>query len=779
DCGFKSPPVRPITATTMSQNKTAKLRRRRERRSRSLRDQQQPDSDRILFEQAVNWQQNGKLDRAKEAYVELLSKSPGHARAWHMLGMTLYAANENASAKDCLGKTIEIEGLRAEVAEHLSLIEHALGQSDDAIKLLVDVLAENPQNRGARNNLGVILLETGMFGEAEVQFQMVLREHPEDQNAAMNLANCLVRQNRLHDAEGLYRNLLSDAPNNLDVLGNLGECLRRQCKWDAALEVLQKVVDARSDDYVTRLTLARTYVCRGDLATARAQFEQLVEDYPNRSKPRHYLGTTLVDLKEFDEAEREIRRAIEIDPADSHALCSLGFLLIETDRRREALECFERAVRQNPKMHEAHGCMLYLMSGDPDLTAEEVFEEHVRWGKLHGQVPVITAHDNDRSPNRRLRIGYVSADLRRHAVAAFFEPLLRLRDEEGFETYCYYEHAIEDDVTQQLKGLSDHWRSTHGFSDEQVLKQIRLDNIDILIDLSGHTSGNRLKMFARRPAPLQISWLGYPNTTGLDTIDYCLTCDVQNPVGEPPLHTEQLIRIPGGSFCFHAPSNAPPLSSLPALQRNQITIGSLHRPFKVSSKTHDLWAAAMHACSDARLLLFNTRFNDSLKAEHRKALIQRGVASDRIEIRNATEAESYLEIYSEIDIGLDATPWAGGTTTMEALWMGVPVVAYYGNNRPSRGTAGIVHHLGHPEWIARSEREYGQLVSSLATDIPKLSHIRGSLREETLRTIADEQRFVTELESSYREIWRRWCEKQPPITFSSAAYSVEQATTTI
>lgn len=748
----------------MARSKTKKPRRRRTRPQMSG----EPTTGDLVaaqaaiaakIEVAIALQKAGELEQAKAIYCDVLASDPHHCDAWHLLGMTLYSAGAYESALECLEKARALLGDHPEVIGNMALVYHAAGDFEQALEMLRFVVQSEPANANARNNLGVFLLENGRFREAETQLAKTLEIQPDFDQAGMNLANCWVRQNRLHDAEQLYDELLRKNPDDLDVLGNLGECYRRQCKWDAALDVLQQVVRLRPDDLVSQITYARTLVNLGRLEDAAERFEALVNEYPHCAKARHYLGTVLLEQDDVTGAVREIKRALEMTPDDAHALCSLGFAYIQSDRRADAAECFQAALKIDPSMSGAHGCLLYLMSGDPAFSPERVFEEHVRWGEIHGNVAQLAAHKNTRDPARRLRIGYASADFCEHAVASFFEPLLRLRNRDHFEIYCYYESGVEDHITAQMKAEADHWRVTFGRSDQQVARQILDDQIDILVDLAGHTVGNRLPALAYKPAPVQISWLGYPNTTGLKAIDYCLTCDVQNPVGEPTLHTEDLIRIPGGSFCFAPPKNAPDVFDLPASHNGFVTFGSLHRPFKISSYTQDLWAAALKACPNARLLAFNTYFNESLKTELRNALVQRGVDAERIEIRNTYRGESYLETYREIDIGLDATPWAGGTTTMEALWMGVPVIGYYGNNRPSRGTAGIVHHLGHPDWIARTKDEYSARLSQLASDLPELVRIRQTLREQTRNTIADEQRFVTELEQAYRKVWKRWCDQ--------------------
>ena len=260
-------------------------------------------------------------------------------------------------------------------------------------------------------------------------------------------------------------------------------------------------------------------------------------------------------------------------------------------------------------------------------------------------------------------------------------PCLNAIAAERVETYCYAEVDFPDEMTQRLQARSDHWRFTTGLSDRQVAQMIAADEIDVLVDLAGHTSGNRLKSFAYRPAPVQVTWLGYPNTTGLPTMDYRLTCETQNPLNEPSYHTEELVRLPFGAICFSPPPRAPDVTPLPFRVNGFVTFGSLHRPFKITPPVRELWAEVLLANPQSRLILFNTRFTEQWSSVIAEDLVARGIEPDRFEIRKTHDGSSYLDVYKDVDIGLDTTPWAGGTTTIEALWMGVPVVGLYGDRR--------------------------------------------------------------------------------------------------
>ena len=355
-------------------------------------------------------------------------------------------------------------------------------------------------------------------------------------------------------------------------------------------------------------------------------------------------------------------------PGTAHALSSLGSAELRRGRREEAIRRFRQALAPRPEMHETYSNLLFILSSSDTLSPAELFAEHRRWGLQYGQVEaVFDDWQGSRNPLRKLRVAYVSPDFREHAVAQFIEPVLRHHDRQQFEVYCYAHVYQPDKVTQRLQLLSDHWRSTCGHSYRQVAEMIRADGIDVLVDLAGHTAGNQLLAMAYRPAPVQISWLGYPNTTGLPAIDYRITSEVQDPVGDESYHTEQLLRLPCGTNCFAAPEAAPDVVAPPCLQNGFPTFGSLHRPQKISSSVYDLWAEVMRENATARLLLFNTAFDRESTDQATRQLVDRGIGPDRFEIRHATDAPHYLYTYGEIDIGLDVFPWNGGTTTRECF----------------------------------------------------------------------------------------------------------------
>ena len=393
---------------------------------------------------ALQLQRSGRLDEAKELYCEVLASEPTNADAWHLLGMTLYSASAFPNALECLQTAQALLGDHPELLSNLSLVYRAMGDFERAKDALERVITSNSDDVSARNNLGVLLLENEFVQQAEEQFLQCLKIDSASQQAQMNLANCWLKQNRLKDAEQLYRDIHQRDRGNWVVLGNLGECLRRQCKWEESLRVLDQVVSQQPTDLVTRLTHARTLAKVGRFQEAYDHLSHLSNENPGFSKAHHYLGTVSLTLGDVATAETQIKHALEIDPEDAHAFCSLGMVYIESEQRQLAADCFTKALELDPTLSESHSCLLYFMCGDPSVTPEQLFEEHLRWARIHCPFQPIQQHGNLKNPSRRLRIGYASGDFRDHPAALFFEPLLRLCDSKNFETFCYSESGIRD-----------------------------------------------------------------------------------------------------------------------------------------------------------------------------------------------------------------------------------------------------------------------------------------------------------------------------------------------
>jgi predicted O-linked N-acetylglucosamine transferase (SPINDLY family) len=414
-----------------------------------------------------------------------------------------------------------------------------------------------------------------------------------------------------------------------------------------------------------------------------------------------------------------------------------------------------------------------ILNYDGHLSAATLFDAHRALDERYGRAVFRPdAHANDRGAERRLRVGYVSPDFRSHSVAHFLEPLLRRHDRNAVEVFCYAEVNWPDARTECFKQLADHWLLTVGMSDEEVAERIRRDRIDILVDLAGHTASghaakSRLLVFARKPAPVQMTWLGYPNTTGLKAIDYRMVDEVTDPVGEADAFaSETLVRLSGGFLCYGGDDGPPAPGPVPSLTTGTVTFGSFNSPPKLSPATLDAWAQVLARLPEARLLLKGKPFADAAtRALYHDRLAERGVGPERVELAPWLPEQAHLALYDRLDIALDPFPYNGTTTTCQALWMGVPVVALRGDRHASRVGASLLTQIGLPELIADSIGAYVEIAVALAGDPARLADLRHSLRRRMLASsLCDAAGFARKTEHTYRTMWRRWCEASPPDT---------------
>jgi predicted O-linked N-acetylglucosamine transferase (SPINDLY family) len=395
-----------------------------------------------------------------------------------------------------------------------------------------------------------------------------------------------------------------------------------------------------------------------------------------------------------------------------------------------------------------------------------LYEAHRAWGEVHGRpLPQADSYANERNGERRLRVGYVSPDFRQHSVAYFLEPLLRSHDRNAIEVFCYAEVNWPDATTKRFQGLADHWVTTVGMSDEALVERIRRDRIDILVDLAGHTAKNRLPVFANKPAPVQVTWLGYPSTTGLAAIDYRLVDTVTDPEAEGGAFScETLVRLPAGFLCYGPPQDAPAPAARPHLSIDTLTFGSFNNASKLSASTIEAWARLLVRLPAARLLLKGKPFACAVtRASFLERLLRSGVAKDRVELLGWLPDESHLALYDRIDIALDPFPYNGTTTTCEALWMGVPVVTLRGDRHAGRVGASLLTQIGLTDLIADSVEAYVETAAALADDPARLAELGQSLRPRMAASpLCDATAFARKIEAAYRTMWQRWCATPAP-----------------
>ena len=652
----------------------------------------------------------------------LVKKYPQSGFAWSGLGSSLQM--QGKEALHALQKAAELLPDDAQAQNNLGIVLVDLGRLDDAMASYRRALALKPDYAEAHYNLGIVLADLGRLDGALASYRQALALKPDDAQAHSNLGNVLKDLGRFDDALASCRQALALKPDDAQVHNNLGIVLKDLGRFDDAMASYRRALALKTD----------------------------------YAEAHYNLGIVLTDLGRLDDALASYRRALAFDPDNADVLHNLGLALQDQGRLEEALALLRHALKLKPGHLAAQASLLFCTNYHPDLSAQEVFKEYQDYDTRTG-VPLRSAwlpHNNDKNPTRRLKVGYVSPDFREHSARNFLEPLLTWHDKSEVDVYGYAELTKEDDVTIRYRSYLDHWIPTRGMSNEALAQRIRDDGIDILVDLAGHTAGNRLSVFAQKPAPVSLSWMGFGYTTGLSAIDYYLTDDVCAPLGSEALFAEQPWRLEKPSFTYQPQAGMGDVGTLPAQQRGYVTFGTLTRSIRINHRTIRVWSDILKVVPDSRLVIDSHNFRDLLMQERMAArFAEHGIARGRLEIGFHSPP---WDVMRGIDIGLDCFPHNSGTTLFETLYMGRPYITLAG--RPSVGRLGssILQTLGHPEWIAQSEDEYIEKAVKLAGDWDRLAGAHSQLRAEIDSSpIRDEKGFARKLERAYRQMWQRWC----------------------
>jgi len=496
----------------------------------------------------------------------------------------------------------------------------------------------------------------------------------------------------------------------------------------------------------------------GNFSTAIDLIKKAIPYLPGIAEVHINLGAAYMDSGQFDEAAACFNKALSIQPLHPKAYMNLGKLFSERLILDKALESYRQALSVSPNNMVAYSSFLFILLYDPKQTLASLAEAHQEWAQLVSrQVQGYTDYKNGRNPERILRIGYVSPDFGRHPVGYFLLPVLKAHDREKVRVYCYSNRIKEDEITGRLKNSADEWLNIAGKDDREIARQIRNDRIDILVDLAGHTAGNSLSLFAIHPAPLQVTWAGYMGTTGLRQMDYILTNRHATPPGTEKYYSERFLFLPDDYICYEPPDYAPPVAGLPALTNGVVTFGCFNNLAKVNEKVVSLWARLLKRLPGSRLVLTTKQLdNAEICRRYAEMFEARGVA-DRVHLEGSLPHKSLLEKYHRIDISLDPFPYTGALSTLESLWMGVPVVTLAGEIMVGRQSLCHVVAVGMNELIAKTEEDYLRIAEELANDLPRLSSLRSGLRGRMKETVCDEFRFTASLEAAFQDIWRNWC----------------------
>ena len=745
------------------------------------------------LEIAVQHHQSGRLQAAEQIYRQILQAEPNQAHAIHLLGVIASQVGKYEIAIQYIQRAIGLNGAEAGFHNNLGEAYRALHRIPEAVACYRRALQLSPDCVETHNNLGNLFKDQGKLDEAVACYHRALQRKPDFAEAHNNLGNALNDQGKLDEAVACYLKALEFKPDYAEARNNLGVSLSDQGKADEALACYRRALElnpdyaeahsnlgvalndqGRPDEalacYDRALELKPNYAeahynrgvafkLQGKSDEAIACYRRALELKPDYAEAHSNLGVALNDQGKSDEAIVCYRWALELKPNLAETYCNLGTALMEQGKLDEALASCRQALELKPDYAYARSNLLLALQYCAGVTPAVLAEAHAEYDRHHA-APLrdgVAQQEKVRDPHGRLRLGFVSPDLGLHPVGYFLVRVLENFDPDLHETICYSDRIVKDGLTHRLQAAATQWRDVMGISDQRLAEQIRADGIDVLFDLAGHTAQNRLLVFARKPAPIQVTWAGYVGTTGLSAMDYLLADRYQVPPGAERYYQEQVLRMPDGYVCYDPPADAPAVAPLPASSSGQVTFGSFNNPAKITSQVIEVWARILRRLPGSRLVLKFKAWNDrGLARRFAERFAAHAIDPARLEILGYSPHAELLAEYRRIDLALDPFPYSGGLTTLEALWMGVPVITSPGETFASRHSLSHLSNVGLTETVARDLDEYVELAVSLAADLPRLASLRAGLRQRMAASpLCDGKRFATDLASLLRDVWQR------------------------
>jgi protein O-GlcNAc transferase len=684
---------------------------------------------------AYELQNKEKFDQAEYLYKEILKVQPDNISIYYNLGIICQDQQRLDEAVFYYRETLKINPNLADAYFNIGGILYSKGLYDDAIRNYQKALQLDPDSADISNNLGSAFKVKGQLKEAIIYFQRALRADPNYGKAYNNLGIAFIDNGQLNEAISCF---------------------------EKALQLNPQFVDARNNLAKANLNLGISFHDKGDLDKAIIYYQKTLEINPILPEAYYNLGNSYREKRLLNEAISNYQKGLHLKPDFVEAYNNLGITYRETGQVDKAEESFRLAIQINPYSN-AFGNLLFTMLCNARHNPQAICFEHLNFSKQCAEhfAPAMTSYTKNRDTNRKLNIGYISPDFRRHPVTFFVEPVIMSHNRDAFTVFCYSDVSVPDTFTKRVQNHSDRWCNLAGVSDDKAVELIRSNGIDILIDLAGHTANNRMLLFARKPAPIQLTWIGYPATTGLQTIDYKIVDHFTDPPGTTEqFYSEKLMRLPNCFVCYLPDEDSPDVGTLPAAEVGHITFGSFNFIAKITPEVFTVWAKIMNRLPDSRLLLKDRNFDDKTAREYAMNMFKgRGIGMDRIILNPWDSPPRHMEAYNSVDIGLDTFPYNGLTTTCEAMWMGVPVISLAGTAYASRAGVSLLSNVGLKELIANTPDEYIEIAVNLAKDLKKLQLLREKLRDMMMRSpLCDEKRFTANLEICYRGIWKTWCE---------------------
>jgi protein O-GlcNAc transferase len=735
-----------------------------------------------LHKEALSHHRSGRLDVAESLYRALLALDADHADAHHNLGILEFQSQRIESGlthlRRAVGLAPTLGGYWISLAESL-LTAELFNEADLILKRINHLGLNTPEVRLLQKRMDkkrkklspakesvslaeqtevIALLEKRLFLEAETAARQLTVRYPTDAFSWKATGTLLFKRGLFEESLNFLLKAAQLAPRDAECLNNLGNTLHNLNRPNEAVDCYKRALELNPDYAAAHNSIGVTLESINRVDEAIDSYRRALALDPNLADAFSNLGVALRKIQRIPEALECLKTALEVDPNNAKIHNNIGAILEESGQLDEAISAYKKAISLDENAINSYSNLMFTLNYHPDKSAEEIFSIYQEYDQQVGQTNQVfwRTHDNDPNPQRRLHIGYVSPDFRAHSTCYFLEPLLENHNQETIEITAYADLKIEDAMTVRYRQTVDHWVPTRGMSDAALAERIRADGIDILIDIAGQTADNRLSVFARRPAPIMVSWMGYAYTTGLSAIDYFLTDEVMVPIGSEHLFAEQPWRIATPSMVYRPNSAMGQPGALPALNRGFITFGTLTRSIRINHHVVRVWSEILNRIPNARLVIDSGAFKTApIQELFLERFAAHGIKPERIDIGYHTPG---WEVLKNTDISLDCFPHNSGTTLIESLYMGVPFITLAG--RPSVGRVGstILYGAGHPEWIAHTEENYIKKTIALASDLPRLTTIRADLRAELEASPwRDEIGFAQRVEQAYREMWHRWC----------------------
>lgn len=640
---------------------------------------------------------------------------------------------------------------------------HAAGRLAEAKTIYQRILHNDPHHPVALHLLGVIAHQVGKSDIAVKLITQALAVRADYPEAHYNLGSALQEMGRLDEAVECYRRTVAMRPDYAEAYNNLGLALHELGRMDEAVASYEKALAIKPDLAEAHNNLGNTLINLGRRDEAVASYRKAVAVKPDLAEAHNNLGNALNSLGRLDEAVQSFHRALAIMPEYVLAHNNLANALNSLGRLDEAVECLRKALAIKPDSVEANSNLLLIEQYRPGHDAETLYRLHCEWDERLGRAfrSSWPKHRNVPAPDRRLRVGFVSPDLGRHPVGYFVVRAFENIPATEIEMVAYSDRVV-DDLTERIKAAVAVWRDVRGMSDEELTRTILDDEIDILVDLAGHSARNRLLVFARKPAPVQVTWAGYVGTTGLSAIDYLVSDPHSTRPDEEKCCRETVVRMPYDYVCYDPPVYAPEVGPLPFRRNGVMTFGSFNNPGKINAEVASVWARILQAVANSRLMIKYRGIDSAASVERLTTLFEaEGIDQSRLTLEGQSPHADLLARYNDVDIALDPFPYSGGLTTCEASWMGVPVITVPGQTFASRHSLVHLSAIGLPELVASDRDDYVKLAVALANDADGLARLRAGLRAKMAGSpLCDGRKFAEGFAAIMRNIWRNWCVSQ-------------------